>query len=78
MTLTELKKAIRHNPNGANYISGYQSWQSEIATRKEMFGDSKVTERNQEEVTEWNKLNDLCRKSLREQAALKQIKEEFK
>ena len=77
MTLTELKKMIRHNPN-TEYIRGYQSWQTEIATKLEKFGDSKVTERNKEEVTEWNKLNDLCRKSLREQEELNKIKEEFK
>ena len=76
MTLTELKKMIRHNPN-TEYISGYKSWQTEIATKQEKFADSKVTERNFEETKEWVKLNDLCQKSLREQEELKQIKKDF-
>ena len=78
MTLTELKKMIRHNPN-TEYISGYKSWQTEIATKQEKFADSKVTERRSvEETKEWVELNDLCRKSLREQEELNKIKEEFK
>ena len=78
MTLTELKKMIRHNPN-TEHIRGYKSWQTEIATKQEKFGDSKVTERRSvEEIKEWVELNDLCQKSLREQEELNKIKEEFK
>ena len=76
MTIQEIKQQIRRG-NG-NYISGFVSWQSNIKTRRETFGDSHVIETQKQEVAqEWTRLNELGKKSIRMQKEELKIQEEF-
>ena len=76
MTIQEIKQQIRRG-NG-NYISGFVSWQSNIKTRRETFGDSHVIETQKLEVEqEWHRLNELVKKSIRMQKEELKIQEEF-
>jgi hypothetical protein len=76
MTIQEIKQQIRRG-NG-NYISGFVSWQSNIKTRRETFGDSHVIETQKLEVEqEWHRLYELGKKSIRMQKEELKIQEEF-
>ena len=76
MNLKVVKQDIRRGR--VSYISGFVSWQSNIKTRRETFGDSHVIETQKLEVEqEWHRLNELGKKSIRMQKEELKIQEEF-